>query len=589
MSLKLETLRQEAEKLLEQGQSLAAVRAYLTVLRQVPRDYRARIALADALARAGEKGAAARVYGAAARLCIQGGLPLTAIVAIRATEALELGARERGALDALIEELATTYGRGSPRIGAVGGRMNVTYPEGATVDDRELRRQMSVADLVAEASQVGSDLSQIGDMPPAFAEVPLLSKLSPERFAAVVKAIWVQRLPAGHVMMRRGSPGSSCYLIAAGKVSVTAPDDAGVERQLALLGPGTLVGEMAVISGSPRLANVTVKESADVLELDPEALAAMGEELDQLAPVLDQLAQNRWMKNLLEQSPLFRPFSSKDRQKLMQRCSAYKVPKGTTLFAQGGEVKGIYLLLRGEVQVQRVGHGQEVIFETKLVAGATLGIRENLEDKNSDAKAMTLTPCTVLFLSKSAVQRLIEAVPEFAEQLKIVSEKRVRDVEDAEQRATLRLRPPLKRPDADDAATQSLPTAGEPTPSPAAFQGHSVAPVAAFSGTRKGDQSGNESDEDAPTTLDLRRLRPNLTQDDELDAPTIENQPKAAPPPPADDPGDIGQEDTVRAKIDVPVAGKPPAEEKRPAQKPATMEEEDDGIFTSAPPMDDDD
>ncbi|MBW2733508.1 MAG: cyclic nucleotide-binding domain-containing protein [Deltaproteobacteria bacterium] len=562
MSLELETLRQEAEKLLEQGQALAAVRAYVAVLRHVPRDYRVRIALADALARAGEKSAAAHVYGAAARSCIEGGLPLTAIVAIRAAEALELNAREHGVIDGLIEELATTYGRGSPRIGSVGGRMNVTYPKDTTVDNRELRRAMSVADLVAEATQVGTDLSKVGDMPPAFPEVALLSKLSPKRFMAVVKAIWVQRLPTGHMLIRRGSPGSSCYLVAAGKVRVTAPDDAGIERQLALLGPGTLVGEMAVITGSPRLADVTVVEPADILELDPEALAAMAEELDQLAPVLDQLAQNRWMKNLLEQSPLFRPFSNKDRQKLLQRCSAYQVPQGTTLFAQGGEVKGIYLLLRGEVLVEHMNQDHsEVVFAATMVAGATLGTRENLQDSRSDATAVSVTPCTVLFLSKSAVQRLIKAVPEFAQQLKAVSEKRVRDVEDAEQRATLRIHAPLKqKPPAEDV---------------------------------------EDPEEEEPTTIDFRR-RQTPPQDEDLDEPTLEEP--ETPAPQAEE--CMGCEDTVRAKITPPVEepvekrAEKKAKKKTPDRKArvqesseisSTMHEEEDGLFTSAPPVKDED
>lgn len=441
MKLKLEELRGSADDLLGRGEALAAVRIYVALLRRVPRDYRARLSLADALARANAKEAAETVYEAAAKLCIDGGMPLVALVAIRALETLHQppgAARPQPTArsEALMERLAVTYARDSERIGQVGARMNVLYPEGGAVDSRELRAEMTVEELVARAAEVGGDLSSVGEMPPRFPPVPVLSRLSQQRMLAVMRAMWVQRLPVGHVLMERGESGRSCYLIALGRLRVTAPDDTGNERELAQLGPGALVGEMALITGSPRLATVTVIEPTDVVQLASEALAAIGDELDQLAPALDQVAQNRYLKNMLEQNPLFRVFGPEQRQQLLRRCSAFDVPEGTQLFAQGETAKGIYLLLRGEAQVTRARGEGAPSFDQRLPAGTMVGVNATLYEQAAAATARIVSPATVLFLSSRAVHRLIEAIPEFKAQLEDVALHRDKLIHEADQAAS---------------------------------------------------------------------------------------------------------------------------------------------------------
>ena len=64
-------------------------------------------------------------------------------------------------------------------------------------------------------------------------------------------------LDADQVLFLSGDPGDGCYRVDDGllKVSIVAP--AGGERILAVLGPGTIVGELSMISEAPRNATVT--------------------------------------------------------------------------------------------------------------------------------------------------------------------------------------------------------------------------------------------------------------------------------------------------------------------------------------------
>jgi CRP-like cAMP-binding protein len=65
------------------------------------------------------------------------------------------------------------------------------------------------------------------------------------------------KLAADEILFLAGDPGDGCYRLNEGllKVSMVAPT--GAERILAILGPGSIVGDMAMIDGRPRSASVS--------------------------------------------------------------------------------------------------------------------------------------------------------------------------------------------------------------------------------------------------------------------------------------------------------------------------------------------
>lgn len=54
-----------------------------------------------------------------------------------------------------------------------------------------------------------------------------------------------------------GDPGDGCYLIDEGLLKVELASEGGVQRILAILRPGTVVGELSLIDGKPRSASVS--------------------------------------------------------------------------------------------------------------------------------------------------------------------------------------------------------------------------------------------------------------------------------------------------------------------------------------------
>ncbi len=90
----------------------------------------------------------------------------------------------------------------------------------------------------------------------------------------VIRAILVQgqtvSYNAGDVVVRRGGPGDSLFVVKSGVVEVVDPTDDRDPTALAYLGRGECFGELALLTDSPRHADVRVPEQAELLVIDKD-------------------------------------------------------------------------------------------------------------------------------------------------------------------------------------------------------------------------------------------------------------------------------------------------------------------------------
>ncbi len=84
----------------------------------------------------------------------------------------------------------------------------------------------------------------------------LLSELPGHLSRDLFASAALVRRAADEVLFVAGEDGNGCYRIEDGSVKVTMMSRTGVERILAFLGPGAIVGELALIDGRPRSPSV---------------------------------------------------------------------------------------------------------------------------------------------------------------------------------------------------------------------------------------------------------------------------------------------------------------------------------------------
>jgi CRP-like cAMP-binding protein len=92
--------------------------------------------------------------------------------------------------------------------------------------------------------------------PGLLSELP--EHLSLELFASA-KSV---SLASDEVLFLVGDAGDGCYRVEEGLLKVVIVSRAGAERILAFLGPGSIVGELAIIDGLPRSASVVATRAA---------------------------------------------------------------------------------------------------------------------------------------------------------------------------------------------------------------------------------------------------------------------------------------------------------------------------------------
>ena len=83
------------------------------------------------------------------------------------------------------------------------------------------------------------------------------------------------------------------FLIANGRVSVSARGDGGSTQKLAVLEAGASFGEISLLTGEPRIATVRAMTEATLVEIDKETLSPILQANPSLVEKLDAIMLER--------------------------------------------------------------------------------------------------------------------------------------------------------------------------------------------------------------------------------------------------------------------------------------------------------
>jgi CRP-like cAMP-binding protein len=208
----------------------------------------------------------------------------------------------------------------------------------------------------------------------ALAATPLFAGLSQEALGALVEELQLVTLAADEVLFYEGDPGDALYVIVEGEVSVSAEGPPRVE--MARMGPGSFIGEVALMTDQPRSATVAATVDAELLRIDRTTLSRVLAEHGEVLSAVLRFVRDRLVDRWTRTSALFRPFDASERAHLASRFKFLEIAGGTMLLAAGDRPDGLYIVLAGKFLVVRssrhvatIGPG-ELIGETALLSGA---------------------------------------------------------------------------------------------------------------------------------------------------------------------------------------------------------------------------
>ena len=103
------------------------------------------------------------------------------------------------------------------------------------------------------------------------AKVPLFAGLTPGALELISKVATEESHAMGTKIFQHGDPGDKLYIILDGKVRISRDVPGMGEEALAVLGPGAVFGEMALLDEAPRSADARVHERCRLLALPKDA------------------------------------------------------------------------------------------------------------------------------------------------------------------------------------------------------------------------------------------------------------------------------------------------------------------------------
>lgn len=122
--------------------------------------------------------------------------------------------------------------------------------------------------------------------------IPLFSELSDKDLERIIGVSNKQHYHKENLILIEEEVGSSMFVILDGRVKISRISDDGREVILAILSEGDFFGEMSLLDGQTRSANVTAIEDSELLVLRREEFLQMLHDYPQIAiNLLKELAQ----------------------------------------------------------------------------------------------------------------------------------------------------------------------------------------------------------------------------------------------------------------------------------------------------------
>jgi CRP-like cAMP-binding protein len=117
--------------------------------------------------------------------------------------------------------------------------------------------------LYPELEHLGSARRFMDDISQLIDQIPFFGGFNDQEIEALSGYMGCYGAPRNARLLSEGKVDDHMLLLLTGRVAVLKNDEHGVERVVAQAGPGTTLGEMSMIDGSPRSASCVTTEPTD--------------------------------------------------------------------------------------------------------------------------------------------------------------------------------------------------------------------------------------------------------------------------------------------------------------------------------------
>jgi lysophospholipid hydrolase len=249
--------------------------------------------------------------------------------------------------------------------------------------------------------------------------------LAPDDLLRLAGAADELALPAGTTLFSEGDAADGFYILLVGALEVLVRDDE-VPHRVAVLHPGEMVGEMAVLHGSRRTASVRSILDSTLLRVSAERAAVLFEAVPSIRDAIADTVARRLPSLYLASVPIFAGLEADALEELDVVANWVRLDGGSTLFEQGDSADYLYVLVRGRLEILVARPDGSYDVTGHLARGAVVGEVAFLTGGTRTATVRALRDSELIRLTHAALKQLIARHPAGAMEMLRVLASRVK-------------------------------------------------------------------------------------------------------------------------------------------------------------------
>ncbi|MEC9466830.1 MAG: cyclic nucleotide-binding domain-containing protein [Myxococcota bacterium] len=407
-------LRNAVDEKLADGKPAEALPYLIVLLEQEPNDPKIRRALAISLGDAGEPEGAIKIFCALANYQSQIGHPLAALATLRNAlvhapndDRIQRAISQLHIRAGLSEQIRT---KAPPPLQDQPAQEMITSAQLTALPHQELLERALTCGLTLPLVQ-----EEAVPLP-----LPLFSALTKPSFLKLVPRLRLRPVAKETQIIREGTFGATLLIIASGHVRIEKQGN-----EVARLGPGTVVGEMALITSTKRSATVSSIEPVEYLELHRDDIAELAQESPEVADELRQYCHQRLLHNLLNTSPIFKDLDPLTGLDLLEAFELQGFRPDDVLIEANTEGSGVWVIATGEVSISVPQEGGEAKSVATLGPGDVVGEISLIKGQKTTATVTATSRVGALFLPRERFDAVIGSNQEVTDFLSNLSESRL--------------------------------------------------------------------------------------------------------------------------------------------------------------------
>lgn len=340
----------------------------------------------------------------------RGDLPGAVVAAKLTDEAGGDGAKIR-------KRISEAFGKGSDRIADVSPAPP-PLPTSPEIDAKLAKlagaplRERAEKALATYTS--AKDPIEAGKVP----SLPLFAALAPKPLARLLGAMIVRAFGTGERPIEQATEGQEAFIVVHGmlraeRIPMNADRATMTDAPtiLAVLGPGAIVGEMALVSDAPRAAAVVAQEPCEVLVIARADLESIASDEPAIGKELGEFCRARMIANLVRHSMILGAVPQADRETLMSRFTTKTFAAGEVLVDEGTESEGLFVIASGTVRVSKKDEDGEPLVLADLGPGDVVGEIGIVLRRPATATVHALSAAVALELTRDGFAEAIRAYP----------------------------------------------------------------------------------------------------------------------------------------------------------------------------------